>query len=136
MVRKSGTSRRGSRTQRFSWLDIISNSTRDVYLCGRTQRSAPTQRICFNESHMGYVNRFDTFTKPNTTKHRNAMHGGLRSGWAASRTGQLSDTESQLTFGGWQGGHRPRWPFPTSTTTFQRAAIGDGRPTAPASVTA
>gem|GEM_PF-1973085 len=29
-----------------------------------------------------------------------AMRGGMRSGWAASRTGQLSDTASQLTFGG------------------------------------
>ena len=64
------------------------------------------------------------------------MRSGVMSGWAASRTGQLSDTESQFTLGGWQGGHRPRWPVPTSTTTFQSAAIGDGRPTYPASVTA
>ena len=64
------------------------------------------------------------------------MRSGVMSGWDASRTGQLSDTESQFTLGGWQGGHRPRWPVPTSTTTFQSAAIGDGRPTYPASVTA
>jgi hypothetical protein len=34
-----------------------------------------------------------------------AQRGGMWSGWAASRTGQLSDTASQHTFGGWQGGH-------------------------------
>ena len=83
------------------------------------------------------VNRFSiSVSKPNTNKRDIAMRGGMWSGWAASRTGQLSDTESQLTFGGYQGGHRPRWPLPTSTTTFQRAAIGDGRPTSPATVTA
>jgi hypothetical protein len=36
------------------------------------------------------------------------MRGGMLSGRAASRTGQLLGPESQLTFGGWQGGHRPR----------------------------
>ena len=45
------------------------------------------------------------------------MRGGMWSGWAASRTGQLSDTESQLTFGGWQGGHHPRWQ--TYVATFR-----------------
>ena len=73
---------------------------------------------------------------PIRNQRSNAMRGGMLSGWAASRSGQLSGPESQLTFGGWQGGHRPRWPLPTSTITFQRAAIGDGRPTYPASVTA
>jgi hypothetical protein len=67
---------------------------------------------------------------------RNAMRGGRMSGWAASRTGQLSDTASQDTFGGYQGGHRPRWPVLPSQSTSLRDAIGDGRPTAPASVTA
>jgi len=67
---------------------------------------------------------------------RNAMRGGMMSGWAASWTDQLSGTESQHTFGGYQGGHRPRWPVPPSQSTSLRAAIGDGRPTAPASVTA
>jgi hypothetical protein len=48
------------------------------------------------------VNRFSTsVSKPNTNKRDIAMHGGMWSGWAASRTGQRSDTESQLTFGGW-----------------------------------
>jgi hypothetical protein len=64
------------------------------------------------------------------------MRGGMLSGWAASRTGQLSGPESQLTFGGWQGGHRPRWPISPPQSTSLRVAIGDGRPTAPASVTA
>ena len=49
------------------------------------------------------------------------MRGGMLSGWAASRTGQPLGTESQLTFGGWQGGHRPRWPVPPSTTTFHKS---------------
>ncbi len=39
----------------------------------------------------------------------NAQRGGMLSGRAASRTGQLLDTASQHTFGGWQGGHHPRW---------------------------
>ena len=48
------------------------------------------------------VNRFSiSVSKPNTNKRDIAMRGGMWSGWAASRTGQLSDTESQLTFGGW-----------------------------------
>jgi hypothetical protein len=64
------------------------------------------------------------------------MRGGMWSGWAASRTGQLSDPASQDTFGGYQGGHRPRWPIPPQQTEFAKAAIGDGRPTAPVSVTA
>jgi hypothetical protein len=38
-----------------------------------------------------------------------AQRGGMLSGRAASRTGQLLDTASQHTFGGWQGGHHPRW---------------------------
>jgi hypothetical protein len=42
-----------------------------------------------------------------------AMRGGMWSGWAASRTGQLSDTASQHPFGGWQGGHHRRWSKPT-----------------------
>ena len=33
----------------------------------------------------------------------------MLSGRAASRTGQLSDTASKHTFGGWQGGHHRRW---------------------------
>jgi hypothetical protein len=64
------------------------------------------------------------------------MRGGMRSGWAASRTGQLSDIASQDAFGGYKGGHRPRWPISSSQTDFAKAAIEDGRPTAPASVTA
>ena len=64
------------------------------------------------------------------------MRGGMLSGWAASRTEKVSDTASQLTFGGWQGGHRPRWPVPPSQRTYLKAAIGDGRPTSPDSVTA
>ena len=38
-----------------------------------------------------------------------AQRGGMLSGRAASRTGQLSDTASKHTFGGWQGGHHRRW---------------------------
>ena len=51
VVRNSVKSRSGSRSHQCVWSDIISKSTRDVYLCGRTQLSAPTQRICFNERH-------------------------------------------------------------------------------------
>jgi hypothetical protein len=64
------------------------------------------------------------------------MRGGKLSGWAASRTEQLSDIANQNTFGGWQGGHRSRWPVPPSQRTYLKAAIGDGRPTLPAGVTA
>ena len=64
------------------------------------------------------------------------MRGGMMSGWAASRIGQLSGTASQNTFGGWQGGHRPRWPVPPSQRSYLKAAIGDGRPTSPDNVTA
>ena len=50
---------------------------------------------------IGAVNRFGiSVSKPNTNKRDIAMCGEMWSGWAASRTGQLSDTESQLTFGG------------------------------------
>jgi len=42
-----------------------------------------------------------------------AMRGGMWSGWAASRTSQLSDTASQHPFGGCQGGHHRRWSKPT-----------------------
>ena len=65
-----------------------------------------------------------------------AMRGGMWSGWAASRTFHGSLVASQDAFGGWQGGYRPRWSFSTSNTAIQRAAIGDGRPTSPADVTA
>jgi hypothetical protein len=44
------------------------------------------------------------------------MRGGMMSEWAASRTGQLSDIASQNIFGGYQGGHRPRWPIPPLQT--------------------
>ena len=64
------------------------------------------------------------------------MGGGMMSGWAASRTGQLSDPANQDTIGGYQGGHRPRWPIQPSQIEFAKAAIGDGRPTSPVSVTA
>jgi hypothetical protein len=37
----------------------------------------------------------------------------MLSGCAASRTVQLSDTASQYTFGGCQGGHHPRWQNPS-----------------------
>ena len=58
-----------------------------------------------------------------------AQRGGMLSGRAASRTGQLSDTASQHTFGGWQGGHRPRWPYTSPRFEIITPAIGDGRPT-------
>jgi hypothetical protein len=58
-----------------------------------------------------------------------APSGGMLSGRAASRTGQLSDTASQHTFGGWQGGHRPRWQHTYPRFEFITLAIGDGRPT-------
>jgi hypothetical protein len=45
------------------------------------------------------------------------MRGGMLSGRAASRTGQLSATASQHTFGGWQGGHHRRWQ--TYVATFR-----------------
>ena len=65
-----------------------------------------------------------------------AMRGGMSSGWAASRTGQLSDTASQHPFGGWQGGHHPRWQYPPPQSEMITPAIGDGRPTWPPDVTA
>ena len=58
-----------------------------------------------------------------------AMRGGMWSGWAASRTGQLSDTASQHTFGGWEGGHHPRWQYTSPPPEHVSPAIGDGRPT-------
>jgi hypothetical protein len=64
------------------------------------------------------------------------MRGGVMSGWAASRTGQLSDLASHDTFGGYQGGHRPRWPIPRPHVALRKANIGDGRPTSQASATA
>ena len=64
------------------------------------------------------------------------MRGGMWSGWAASRTGQLSDTASQHPFGGWQGGHHPRWQYPPPQSEMITPTIGDGRPTWPPDVTA
>jgi hypothetical protein len=64
------------------------------------------------------------------------MRGGMWSGWAASRTGQLSDTASQHPFGGWQGGHHPRWQYPPPQSEMITPAIWDGRPTWPPDVTA
>ena len=58
-----------------------------------------------------------------------ATRGGMLSGRAASRTGQLSDTASQHTFGGWQGGHHPRWQYTHLRLEIITPAIGDGRPT-------
>jgi hypothetical protein len=58
-----------------------------------------------------------------------AERGGMWSGWAASRIGQLLDTASQYTFGGWQGGHHPRWQYPWPRFEIVTHAIEDGRPT-------
>ena len=58
------------------------------------------------------------------------------SGWAASRTGQLSDTASQHPFCGWQGGHHPRWQYPPPQSEMITPTIGDGRPTWPPNDTA
>ena len=58
-----------------------------------------------------------------------AQRGGMLSGRAASRTGQLLDTASQHTFGGWQGGHHPRWQYTHLRLEIITPAIGDGRPT-------
>ena len=71
-----------------------------------------------------------------TKQPHNAMRGGMWSGWAASRTGQLSDTASQHPFGGWQGGHHPRWQYPPPQSEMITPTIGDGRPTWPPGVTA
>ena len=49
-----------------------------------------------------------------------AERGGMLSGWAASRIGQLLDTASQYTFGDWQGGHHPRWQNRGSISTSLR----------------
>ena len=70
-----------------------------------------------------------------TKQMDSAQCGGMLSGRAASRTGQLSDTASQHTFGGWQGGHRPRWQYTSPHFEIISAAIGDGRPTGPYHVT-
>jgi hypothetical protein len=79
-------------------------------LCGRTQRSTPTRRSCYRQQSFVIRKRI---SHVNRHKHpRNAMCGGMMSGWAASRTSEFSDTASQLTFGGYQGGHRPRWSIP------------------------
>jgi hypothetical protein len=59
------------------------------------------------------------------------MRGGMWSGWAASRTSQLSDTASQHPFGGWQGGHHPRWQYSRRRSKTITPSIGDGRPTWP-----
>ena len=83
---------------------------------GRTRRSAPTSR-CID--------------KPSS-----ATRGGMLSGRAASRTGQLSDTASQHPFGGWQGGCHPRWQYPRPQSEMITPTIGDGRPTWPPDVTA
>ena len=64
-----------------------------------------------------------------------AMRGGMWSEWAASRTGQRSDTASQHPFGGWQGGHHPRWQYPPPQSEMITPTIGDGRPTWPPDVT-
>jgi hypothetical protein len=49
------------------------------------------------------------------------MRGGMISGRAASRTGQLSDSANQETFGGYQGGHRPRWPIPPPQSNVSKS---------------
>ena len=64
------------------------------------------------------------------------MCGGMTSGRAASRTGQLSDTAGQHPFGGWQGGHHPRCQYPPPQSEMITPAIWDGRPTWPPDVTA
>ena len=58
-----------------------------------------------------------------------ATRGGMLSRRAASRTGQLLDTASQHTFGGWQVGHHPRWQYTSPHLEIMTLAIGDGRPT-------
>ena len=65
-----------------------------------------------------------------------AMRGGMRRGWAASRIFPVTVVVTKITFGGCQGGHRPRWPSMKPQSGFPRSAIGDGRPTSPGSVTA
>jgi len=70
--------------------------------------------------------------KPQSTvinKSVGAQRGGMLSGRAASRIGQLSATASQHPFGGWQGGHHPRWQHIYPRFEFITLAIGDGRPT-------
>ena len=67
---------------------------------------------------------------------RIAQRGGMWSGWAASRTGQLLDTASQHTFGGWQGGHHRRWQYTSPPPEHVSPTIGDGRPTWPQGDTA
>ena len=42
---------RSKRITRHSESDIITKSSCDLFLCGRTQRSAPTRRICFKMRH-------------------------------------------------------------------------------------
>ena len=64
-----------------------------------------------------------------TKQMDSAQRGGMLSGRAASRTNQLPDSASQHTFGGWQGGHHPRWQYTYPRLEFITLAIGDGRPT-------
>ena len=70
-----------------------------------------------------------------TDQPDNAPRGGMLSGWAASRTVQCLDFASQHAFGGYQGGHHPRWPIPTQRIESKLSAIGYGRPTQPEIVT-
>jgi hypothetical protein len=64
-----------------------------------------------------------------TDEPNDAVRGGMWSGWAASRSVQCSDFASQYAFGGYQGGHHPRWPIPTQRIESKLSTIGDGRPT-------
>ena len=47
-------------------------------------------------------------------QHYSATPGGMWSGCAGSRTCQPPGVGSKCSFGGCQGGHRPRWSSPTN----------------------
>jgi hypothetical protein len=64
---------------------------------------------------IGTVNRFSiSFITVGTNKRESATPGGMWSGCAGSRTFQPPGVASKWTFGGCQGGHRPRWSSSTN----------------------
>ena len=59
-----------------------------------------------------YAEIFPSKVRESVGQANGATRGGMLSGSAASRTVYWSDIASQHAFGGYQGGHHPRWPIP------------------------
>ena len=116
-IRRDRHERDASSRQAQHWHQQMAKSQGDPKPRHAGGHSGPPLRRGFVSinGQIGTVNRVSiSFITVGTNKRESTTPGGMTNGCAGSRTFQPPGVASKWTFGGCQGGHRPRWSIPTN----------------------